>query len=779
MPYWAWAGALALLGLGNVLIWHGSWVLWLVVAALGAAFVWQPLRRHTLSFVVFKLIKKILPKISETEKTALEAGVTWVEKDLFSGMPRFDKIMQENYPRLSAQEEAFLEGPVNELCKMCNDWQVYKAGELPQEVMQFLKDKGFFGLCVPKAYGGLGFSHFAHSEVIKKLASRSMGLCITVMVPNSLGPAELLLHYGTDAQKNKWLPDLASGAKVPCFALTEPTAGSDAGAIKSEGVLFKNDQGRVCVRLNWTKRWITLAAISDLLGVAFRLKDPEGLLGRGEDVGITCALVDSKTPGVVLGRRHDPLGVPFYNCPLEGRDVCVDAETSIIGGLEGAGRGWGMLMESLGAGRGISLPSQSAGAAALGVRVVSAHAFNRRQFGLPIGHFEGVGEALARATSGAYLLEALRRFTAGALDKGIKPPVVTAIAKYFSTEEGRRVFSDIMDVLGGQGISMGPRNLVAMPYKAMPIGVTVEGANIMTRTFMIFGQGALRAHPWTYEEIKACAKGDLKAFDQAFWGHVQHVLRNAMRFKFHFITRGHFAPKGYGGVAGRYFQKLMWVSSLFAIAADKAMVLYGGDLKKRGLLCGRFADLLGAMYMALGVLRRFEFDGKPQSQEQVFKYTMDELFWRMQQAIEGLMANFLPKHLFFLKPFAVVWAALCRLNPVGRAPSDVDRRSLAHAVMQGGELRDSVTMGIYRPVYAQDKNEPLALFDEAMRLSVQSWSVEVQVKKLARKHRLGKELSLLEMAQKALDDKHITAEEMELLKRAHALRMEAIKVDDF
>ncbi len=528
---WTILGAVLLIGFG------APTAVLIAFAVIAVIFNVKPLRRVLVSSGLMKIMAPIMPQISETEKVALDAGVTWVEKDLFSGKPDMNKILSEPYPQLTAEEKAFMDGPVEELCKKIDHWNVWRTRELEQGVWEHIKREKFLGMIIPKEYGGLGFSALAHSEVIMKVASRSISTTITIMVPNSLGPGELLIHYGTEEQKKYYLPRLARGEEIPCFGLTEPTAGSDAGSITSSGVVFKGDDGKLYVRLNWNKRWITLAAISTVVGLAFRLRDPENLLGKGEDVGITCALIPAKTAGVVLGKRHDPLGVPFYNCPTQGHDVVVPID-AIVGGADGAGKGWTMLMECLAAGRGISLPAQSVGGAKLATRVTSAHGVVRQQFGVSIGKFEGVEEPLARIFGFTYGLEAMRKFTLGAIDKGIKPGVITAMAKYYSTELGRTLINDAMDVMGGSGISMGPRNALAEIYIATPIGITVEGANIMTRTLIIFGQGALRAHPYAYKEVDSIARKDLPAFDNAFWGHIGHIVRNSCRSFLMSLTRG-------------------------------------------------------------------------------------------------------------------------------------------------------------------------------------------------------------------------------------------------
>ncbi|MGZ3722361.1 MAG: acyl-CoA dehydrogenase, partial [Bdellovibrionales bacterium] len=602
LPFVVWAvlGAVALAGFGAPL------PLFLFGVAVALVFLITPVRRMLVSSVVMKTMTalKLIPHISATERTALEAGVVWMEAELFSGHPNFKTMLDQPYHELSAEEQSFLDNEVDQLCEMVDDYKFFKTKVMDPKVWEFIRRKGFLGMIIPKEYGGKGFSHSMHSSVIQKISSRSIGTVIYVMVPNSLGPAELLNHYGTDAQKKRYLPRLASGDEIPCFGLTEPSAGSDAGGITSEGILFKGDDGKLYIRLNWNKRWITLAAISTLIGLAFKLKDPENLLGKGEDLGITCALIPSNLKGVEIGDRHDPMGVPFHNCPTHGHDVIINAEDQVIGGIAGAGHGWKMLMECLGAGRGISLPGQAAGGAKLVARVAGNHSAIRKQFGMPIGRFEGVEEPLARIAGGAYYLEALRKYVLSALDQGIAPPVVTAIAKYNATEVGRTIINDGMDVLGGAGISMGERNTLAVTYIGTPIGITVEGANILTRTLMIFGQGALRAHPFAFKEVNSIERGDLKGFDEAFWGHMGHIVRNLIRCVFLSVTRAHLVMSPVGGPSRRYIQKLNWVSASFAIMTDLSMGMLGGKLKIKEKLTGRFADILSWMFIATAVIKR-------------------------------------------------------------------------------------------------------------------------------------------------------------------------------
>jgi acyl-CoA dehydrogenase len=744
-------------------------------AALALLFLITPIRRILVSSVVMKVIKQVLPVISETEKVALEAGVVWAEADLFSGKPNFTKLMKEPYPELTADEKAFLSGPCDELCAMLNDWAIWKNRELPANVMQFIKDKGFFGMIIPKEYGGLGFSALCHSEVVMRISSRSLAAGVTVMVPNSLGPGELLIHYGTDEQKNKYLPLLAQGKEVPCFGLTEPGAGSDAGAIISEGVLFKGDDGEIYIRLNWKKRWITLAAISTIIGLAFKLKDPQNLLGKGEDLGITAGLIPSSTKGVVIGRRHDPLGVPFFNCPTEGHDVVVKAKDAIVGGLEGSGKGWQMLMECLAAGRGVSLPAQATAGIKLAHRVCSSHAAIRKQFGVAIGKFEGVEEPMARIGAASYYTEAMRKYTLSALDQGIKPPVITAIAKYNATEIGRRCVNDAMDIVGGAGISMGPKNLLAIPYIAQPIGITVEGANILTRTLIVFGQGALRAHPYAFKEVAAVEKNDLKAFDAAFWGHIGHITRNTFRSVLLSVTRGYIGNRGYGGPVGRHFQKLAWASATFAIMADMGMGLLGGKLKFKEKLTGRFADYLSWMYIGTSVLRRWDAEGRRREDLPFVHYSMMVVFSEIQKSIDGIFANFDVPVLgwIFKGPFQF-WSGL---NKFSELPLDWMGHKVSHLMMEDTEQRLRMTEGIYIPK-TTDFNERLVLLDTAFKAVKKSEEIDRRIRDAVKSKKIAK-IKGPKLIEEALAKGIITAAEKADLLKAEELRNLAIQVDDF
>lgn len=770
LPFIAWAVLLlaCLVGFGAPMM------VCLAFVAIAAVFLITPLRRMTASAVVMKTMKalKLIPNISATERTALEAGVVWMEAELFSGHPNFKLMLDQPYHKLSPDEQSFLDNETDQLCAMIDDYQLFKSKVMPPEVWDFVRKKGFLGMIIPKEFGGKGFSHSAHSAVIQKITTRSIAVATYIMVPNSLGPAELLNHYGTDAQKKKYLPRLAVGDEIPCFGLTEPQAGSDAGSITSEGVLFKGEDGKIYIRLNWNKRWITLAAISTLLGLAFKLRDPDNLLGRGEDLGITCGLIPANLKGVVIGRRHDPMGVPFHNCPTEGHDVVINAEDAIIGGTAKAGQGWQMLMECLGAGRGISLPAQSAGGTKLVARVAGNHAAIRKQFGTSIGKFEGVEEPLARIAGAAYYIEAMRNYVLSALDQGIAPPVVTAIAKFNATEVGRACINDGMDVLGGAGISLGHRNTLAITYIGTPISITVEGANILTRTLMIFGQGALRAHPYAFKEVNSIERGDLKGFDEAFWGHIGHVVRNMIRCVVLSWTRAVFATSPVSGPSRRYVQKLGWVSASFATLTDLSMGLLGGKLKAKEKLTGRFADILSWMFIATAVIKRFEEEGRKPEDKMLLDFSMAVAFQRIQDAFDGLFANLDVPGLFWLFKGPIRWWS--RFNFVGLAPTDRLTHRVANGLLNYEEQRNRLTKGIYMPTSV---DESLGRLEHAYKIIRLAEAVEKKVRKAAAAKKLNKKSKTL--VDDALKANIITAEEHKLLSEAEHLRWDAIQVDDF
>lgn len=769
-PLWLWAAA----GLAALAGFQAP--LWLIIGFVVLALIFnlKAIRRAILSGPLMKLLDalKILPAISETEQTAIDAGTVWVEGELFSGKPNLKRLNEETYPELTEKEQAFLDGPVEELCSMVTDWEVFQRKDFPKKAWAYMKEKRFFGLIIPEKYGGYNFSANAHSQIVAKLASRCGPLATTVMVPNSLGPAELLMHYGTQAQKDYYLPRLAKGEEIPCFALTEPNAGSDAGSMMSHGVVFRDDDGELCLRLNWDKRYITLAAISTVIGLAFKLSDPDNLLGKGENPGITAALIPSATKGVELGKRHDPLGVPFYNCPTRGKNVVVPID-AIIGGKEGAGIGWRMLMESLAVGRGISLPAQSIGGARTATRAAGAYAAIRKQFGLNIGKFEGIEEPLARIGGYTYLMDAARGYICGALDQGEKPAVVTAIAKYNFTELGREIINDAMDITGGAGISRGPRNIFAHSYIAMPIAITVEGANILTRTLIIFGQGAIRSHPYALKEIQALMEKDVKKFDNHFWKHIGHVVQNEIRAGMLSFTRGRLARSPVSGPAAKYYRKLAWASASFAFMADIALGSYGGALKMKEKLAGRYADILSWMFLATATLRRFEAEGRRTEDLDYFTWAMDHSFYRIQTAFDEIYSEItVPGLTWLFRGPVAMWS---RLNRIGKKPSDITGHKVAQAMQQRGDQRDRITRGIYIPA---SRDEALGKFEYALELIEQSFPVYKKLYKATKSREIPKD-HVLKQLEPALVKGIITEEEAGMVKKTEDARFDAILVDEF
>lgn len=715
--------------------------------------------------------KGLVPRISATERQALEAGTVWVDGELFSGRPDLRRILAEPWPELTERERAFLDGPVEEVCAMVDEWELSQTRELPAEVWRYLREKRFFGLAIPEAYGGHGFSALALSTIFGKLASRSLPLSAIVLIPNSVGPGELLLEYGTSEQQDHYLPRLARGEEIPCFALTEPEAGSDAASIRSEGVLFRDREGRLALRLTWSKRYITLAPVATLLGLAFRLRDPENLLGRGEDLGITVALIPTHLPGVRIGERHDPLGIPFPNGPTEGKDVIVPAD-AILGGLEQAGKGWKMLMEALSAGRAISLPAQSVGGAKYVARVAGAYSVVRRQFGLEIGRFEGIEEPLARIAGLTYLMEAARVFTCGAVDAGQRPSVLSAVAKYQQTELLRALVQDGMDILGGAALCRGPRNLLANGHLSAPIGITVEGANILTRTLIIFGQGALRGHPFALSEVRALETGDGRALRRALVRHSRFFLGNLIRSTLLGVTRGRLARSPVAGPTGVYWRRIAWASARFAVLTDLAMLSLGSRLKTRQKLAGRLADVLSWMYLALCALRRFEAEGRREEDLPLVRWSVEHALARIQTAFEGIYRNFEGPAAPLLRTLGAWW---CRINLIGHAPSDALGARIAAVLRRPGEQRERLTSGVFVPA---DPEQALGRLERAFSLLAEAVPVLDRIAKASRAGQLpsGPPESLLDAA---LAAGLIRGEEAEKVREAAAARQDAIQVDSF
>jgi acyl-CoA dehydrogenase len=744
-----------------------------MMAGLAIALI-PVLRRFLVTAPLVRMIQalKLLPHISETEKTAIEAGNAWVEQEFFTGKPNIQRMLKATYPTLTPEIQAFLDGPVEQVCQMATDWDIYQRKDLPPEVWEYLKQERFFGMMIPQEYGGLGFSNLAYSAVMVKLASRSFTHIATVGVTNSLGPAKLLLRYGTEEQKAYYLPRLARGEEIPCFALTEPQAGSDAASITSHGEVFRGTDGDLYLRLNWQKRYITLGAIATLLGLAFRLHDPNNLLGKGTDVGITCALIPTSTPGVSIQQRHDPMGVPFYNSPVLGREVIVPV-SHIIGGVEQAGQGWKMLMQSLAAGRGISFPASCTGVAQLVTRVTTAYSVIRKQFGLAIGRFEGIEEPLARIGGLTYMIDATRLYTCGAVDAGEQPAVVSAIAKYASTELARKVVLDGMDILGGAGICRGPRNLLANVYTAMPIAITVEGANILTRSLMIFGQGAIRCHPYVYDEIQALQSRDIVAFDRLIWRHLGSLVRNGLTSKLLTLTRAAWVRSPVSGETAIYYRKLAWASSLFATLADLALFSLGGNLKRQEHLTGRFADLLSWQYLAIATLRRYAAEGEQVDDLPLVHWSLQYAFAQMQQAFEGILENLsVPVIGSLLRRVGLPWL---RFNSLGSMPSDQLVHRVATQIQQATGTRDRLTVGIHLPT---DPQQALGRLEHAFRLIHQTNSILTRIKAASQANQLpsGKPEDLVELAyQKGV----ITEAEVTIITEAEFARNDAIQVDAF
>ncbi|MES2961832.1 MAG: acyl-CoA dehydrogenase [Pseudomonadota bacterium] len=746
---------------------------WGTYAATATLLAIPVMRRNFLTCGLVFIIKKLglLPKISETEKIALTSGTIWVDGELFSGRPNFDWIFSQKYPHLSAEEQHFMDNEVEELCRICIDYEVQKLRDLPENVWNFLREKKFFGIIIPKEFGGLGFSAFAHSSIIQKLSSRSVPLAITAMVPNSLGPAELLMHYGTKDQRDHYLPRLADGRDLPCFALTEPTAGSDATSIISSGVLFKDLDGEVKIRMNWNKRYITLGAYATVIGVAFQLCDPEKLLSDQVNIGITCALVPHTTHGVRQGRRHDPLATPFVNSPLNGENVIIGLD-AIIGGKDGLGKGWKMLMECLAAGRGISLPSTSSGGSKLVARAVSAYSAIRQQFGTAVGKFEGVEEVLARIASRTYAVDAMRSFTAGAIDAGSKPAVITAIAKYHATEMFRQNINDGMDIMGGRGIIRGPRNVLANAYFSTPISITVEGANIMTRSLIHFGQGAIMCHPYAYKEIEALEKNDLKAFDCIFFCHINHLISNLVRSIVLSITRGRFRKPFKCGVIAKYERKIAWISATFALLADIAIARFGGNLKRKEKINGRFGDVLSAMYLGVCILKKFDENGRKKEEIPLVEHAMKEQLGKAQIAIEGLYQNLfgcIGKIIIF--PFAM-WA---RFNAFSCPANDALDHKVVKNFIKNGPIRESLTEGIF---VSKDKNDNLGRIENALRLHEITHGIADKIKAAIKAKTLPRK-RVEDLINLAFEKSVITSEEKTMMQEAAEAVLDAMQVDEY
>jgi len=745
-----------------------------IVAVVLIGFSITPLRRLLISDRLYGLFRKALPRVSETEQQALDAGTVWWEAEIFSGRPRWRNLLKVPAPSLSPREQAFIDGPVEELCRMAHDWDICDSHRrLPEPIWDFIRENRMFGLIIPEKYGGLEFSAQANSAVVMKLASRNLTTAITVMVPNSLGPGELLLHYGTDEQKDYYLPRLARGEEIPCFALTSPSAGSDAASMSDEGIVCEGQyEGKTVLgmRVNWNKRYITLAPVATLLGLAFKARDPDGLLGKKVDLGITCALIPADTPGIEIGNRHMPVGAVFMNGPTRGKDVFIPMDW-IIGGESRIGQGWRMLMQSLAAGRSVSLPALGTAGGKMSALMSGAYARIRKQFNIPIGQFEGIEEPLARIGGRTYRMDSARLLTMVALDEGEQPGVLSAILKYQLTEGNRQCINDAMDIHGGKGIITGPRNYLAHAYQAVPIAITVEGANILTRSLIIFGQGAIRAHPWLLKEMEAARDPRpqaRKVFDKVLFSHVGHVMSNMVRSWLLGLTRGFATRAPVKGVSARYFRQVTRMSAAFSFTSDLVLVLLGGRFKLKEKLSGRLADALIHLYMCCAVLKRFEDDGRPETDLPLLYWAMDDSLYTIQESLKGVLANFPVPGIGTLAKWIIF--------PLGMAyspPSDRIGKQVARLLLTENESRDRLVSG----VYISDQDDASGRVHTAFHLALTSTNAENAI------HNALNEPVTYEnyraLVQRAVESGVITEEQATTVRLAQEAARAVIDVDEF
>ncbi len=748
-----------------------------VVALIAVPLLLPQIRKPFITAPLLKFYTRLLPPLSDTERTALESGTVGFEGQLFSGKPDWDQLLKLPKPELTAEEQAFLDGPCEELCRMTDDWDItHVRADLSPELWDYIKRNKFFGLNIPKEYGGLGFSALMNHKVIQKLASVSAVVSSTVGVPNSLGPAELLMHYGTDEQKRHYLPRLADGREVPCFALTGPFAGSDATSIPDYGIVCMgewNGAKVLGIKLTLNKRYITLAPVATLIGVAFRMYDPDSLLGDKRDIGISLALVPHDTPGLDIGRRHFPLNSPFQNGPIQGKDVFVPL-SQLIGGEDYAGQGWRMLMECLSIGRSITLPSTASGGSKMGAVAVGSYARIRKQFGLSIGRFEGVEEALARIAGNAYACSALSEATAAAVARGENPAVPSTIAKYHCTEMGRKASLDSMDILGGKGIILGPRNFAGRSYQAAPIAITVEGANIMTRSLMIFGQGAILCHPWVMKEMKAAQLPDeadrIDQFDGALFGHIGFAISNAVRSWWYGLTGSKIGAAPGNDDTRRYFRKLNRYSAALAVMADTSMLLLGGKLKFKESLSGRLGDVLSQLYITSAMLKRHQDAGNPAGDQPLLAYAFHDAINKIETALSGALRN------FPIRP--VGWLLWLLIFPWGRraqAPSDRLGHKVAALLMTPCDARERLANGVFTTPCA---NNPAGRIVSYLPKVVLAEPVERKFLKALKNSDI-EALEFDAQLDEGVREGWINADERRQLEELRAMTLDAIMVDDF
>ena len=745
--------------------------LWAVFIPVAVFLNVKVIRKAVVSTPLLKIFSKSMPKLSKTEETALNAGDTWIEEDLFRGEPNWNRVHGIPKHALSDEEQSFVDHETNELCAMVDDWDVMQKRDLPKPVWQFIKDKGFFGLVIDKKYGGKGFSAKAHSEIVMKICSRSPTAAVTVMVPNSLGPGELLHHYGTQEQKDKFLPDLASGKQIPCFALTEPQAGSDATTLSSNGIVCEDEfdgQRTLGIRLSFNKRYITLAPVATLIGLAIDLKDPDGLLNGNGSQGITCLLIPRETKGLEIGNRHLPATLPFMNGTLRGEDIFVPMDY-IIGGQKMAGEGWRMLVECLSIGRSISLPANGTACASLSYLTTGAYSVLRKQFGIHIGGFEGIEEVLANISGLSYIINATREITVAAVDAGIKPSVASAIAKMHNTEKARETIKGAMDVHSGRGVVIGPRNYLAAGYQGAPVSITVEGANIMTRNLLIFGQGAMACHPYIRKEFYAVNEGNVDKFDQILWSHAGYLMRNTIRSVWAGLTCGAFISTPSSPLK-KYYKRVARLSYNFACVSDISLMYLGGELKRKERLSARLGDALSHLYMASAVLKQFRDYGEHKDELVYAKWALEYCLYETQKGLCGLTANFPSKTL------GVVMRGL--MFPVGKVykgPSDKLDAQVAKSSMKNNAYRQRLLSRMY---FSGDSNQPIDRVENAFQLVLNAADIVKKINKAIRAKTLPK-LPIEKLLDEALEKEIINQQEYDQLAAAEQARWDALQVDEF
>lgn len=727
---------------------------------------------------IVQVLQKRMPSINQSERDAIEAGNVWWEKELFCGRPQWKKLLAYPQPTLSQVEQSFLDNQVETLCDMINDWQVMTVDQnLPDEVWSYLKKERFFGLVIPKEYDGLGFSALAHSTIVVKIATRCVSAAVNTMVPNSLGPAELILHYGTKEQKDFYLPRLARGEEMPCFALTGPEAGSDAGSITDSGVICYGEyegQQILGIRLTWDKRYITLAPVATVLGIAFRMYDPDHLIGDKEDVGITLCLVPTSHPGVEIGNRHIPLHLAFMNGPTRGKDVFIPFDW-IIGGKEKAGQGWRMLMESLSVGRSISLPALSAACGKLTYRTTGAYARLRRQFNVPISSFEGIEEALGYVAGYTYTLESCRTMTAGAVDLNVRPAIVSAIAKYHMTEMARKVIANSMDVHAGHSIQMGPRNFLASKHLAIPVSITVEGANILTRNLIIFGQGAIRCHPYILQEVNLFAEEEskqrLEKLDSLLLSHIGYAVSNLVRSFWQGLTGGYLIISPKSGPTKRYYKQLTRMSSALALLSDMCMLILGGNLKRKERISARLGDILSQLYLASSVLKYYNDHGKQTSDLDNVKWSVEMCLYEIQVAINELLNNFPNRWIG-----KILHSVIFPWGNAYRKPSDQLTHRIVSCMLEPSQLRERLTRYCF---VSKKEGEPMRRLENALAMVQEIDPIWKKLHVATKNGKIPRFGTLESKAKTALKANILTESEMNALVEFDDLYQEIIRVNEF